>query len=213
VIARDDDGVEDDDDDAVPVPEEEEDGSPTFASPPSPSPVDEVPTILASASPVAGSGSYSSLTAETSAVEVSAEKRKNKARNKKAKAPTRKNNKRKGTAMSPHAIDVDDDSWQVSMLDIRRGEVDLQHEKWSSQKQQQSMELELQQEKWKSESKQQNLEYKFDLMVKYKKLQAEGFDNHQIVQMIPDMRPIMDKSNMPVSLQLTQSQSQAPETS
>jgi hypothetical protein len=210
---RDDDGVEDDDDDAVPVPEEEEDGSPTFASPPSPSPVDEVPTILASASPVAGSGSYSTLTAETSAVEVSAEKRKNKARNKKAKAPTRKNNKRKGTAMSPHAIDVDDDSWQVSMLDIRRGEVDLQHEKWSSQKQQQSMELELQQEKWKSESKQQNLEYKFDLMVKYKKLQAEGFDNHQIVQMIPDMRPIMDKSNMPVSLQLTQSQSQAPETS
>jgi hypothetical protein len=103
-------------------------------------------------------------------VEVFTEKQKNKARNKnkKARKAPRKKNKRKGMARSPHAIDVDDDSWQVSMLDIRRGEVDLQHEKWSSQKQQQSMELQLQQEKWKSESKQQNLEYKFDLMVKYK---------------------------------------------
>jgi hypothetical protein len=55
---RDDDGVEDKDDDAAPAPapeeeeEEEEDGfpSPTFASPASP--IDKVPTILASASPI-----------------------------------------------------------------------------------------------------------------------------------------------------------------
>jgi hypothetical protein len=103
----------------------------------------------------------------------------------------------------PPQIDVDDDSCQVSMLDIRHGEVDLQQEKWSSQKEQKSMELQLQQEKWKSESKQQNLEYKFDLMVKYRKLQEQDFDNHQIVKMIPDMRPIIDMANMPVHLQLS----------
>jgi hypothetical protein len=41
-------------------------------------------------------------------------------------------------------------------------------------------------------------------MVKYKKLQKEGFDNHQIVKMIPDMRPIIDTANMPVHVQLDQ---------
>jgi hypothetical protein len=43
-------------------------------------------------------------------------------------------------------------------------------------------------------------------MVKYKKLKAEGFDNHQIVKMIPDMRPIIDSANMPVHLQLSPEQ-------
>jgi hypothetical protein len=137
------------------------------------------------------SGSYSSLTAKTTAVEVlavslSGEKRKKKKANKKAK-----NNKpqtsTKGSLASPHDIDVNDNSWQVSMLDIRRGEVNLQVEKWLPQKEQKLMELQLQQEKWKSESKQQNMGYKFDLMVKYKKLTDQGFDNHQIVKMIPDM--------------------------
>jgi hypothetical protein len=94
------------------------------------------------------------------------------------------------------------------MIDIRRGEVDLQVEKWSSQKKQKSLELQLQQEKWRSESKQQNLEYKFDLMVKYKKLTDAGFDNHQIVKMIPHMRPIIDTANMPVHLQVTQTDDQ-----
>jgi hypothetical protein len=65
------------------------------------------------------------------------------------------------------------------------------------------MELQLQKEKWRSESKQQNLECKFDLMVKYKKLTEQGFDNHQIVKMIPDMQPIIDTANTPVHLQLS----------
>jgi hypothetical protein len=104
--------------------------------------------------------------------------------------------------VNPHKIDVDNDSWQVSMLDIRRGELGFQQDKWSSQKEHKLMELQLQQEKWKAESKQQNLEYKFNLMVKYKKLQEQGFDNH-IVKMIPDMRPIIDTANIFINLQLS----------
>jgi hypothetical protein len=189
---------------------------PTFASP---SPIIGTTTTVGTvAGGTSSGGSYSSLTAETTALAVSAvavsasgEKRKSK-NNKKAANKKAKNNKPKpkpqtikGSRTSPHEIDdVDDNSWQVSMLDIRRGEVDLQVEKWSSQKEQKSMELQLQQEKWRSESKQQNLEYKFDLMVKYKKLTEQGFDNHQIVKMIPDMRPIIDSANMPVHLQLSQ---------
>jgi hypothetical protein len=50
-----------------------------------------------------------------------------------------------------------------------------------------------------------NLKYKFDLMVKYKKLQEQGFDNHHIVKMIPlDKRPILDMANIPVHVQLDQ---------
>jgi hypothetical protein len=45
--------------------------------------------------------------------------------------------------------------------------------------------------------------YKFDLMGKYKILQEQGFDNHQIVKMIPDMRPIINVMNMPIHLQLS----------
>ena len=140
------------------------------------------------------------------AVSLSGEKRKSKNRKavkQKAKKKKPKPRTIKGSHASPHEIDdVDDNSWQVSMLDIRRGEADLQVEKWSSQKEQKTMELELQQEKWRSESKQQNLEYKFDLMVKYKKLTDQGFDNHQIVKMIPNMQPIIDMANMPVHVQL-----------
>jgi hypothetical protein len=44
------------------------------------------------------------------------------------------------------------------------------------------------------------LECKFDLIVKYKKLQEQEFDNHQIVQMIPAMCPILDTTNMPVHM-------------
>jgi hypothetical protein len=40
-------------------------------------------------------------------------------------------------------------------------------------------------------------------MVKYKKLQELGFDNHPIVSMIPAMRPILDNTNMPIYLQLS----------
>ena len=82
--------------------------------------------------------------------------------------------------------------------------VNLKQEKWDLQKRQHTLEIQLQQEKWKTVKQQQMLEYKFDLMVKYKKLKAEGFDNHQIVKMIPDMRPIIDSANMPVHLQLSQ---------
>jgi hypothetical protein len=90
------------------------------------------------------------------------------------------------------------------MLDIRRSEVEFEQGKWDTQQRQHTREVQLQQEKWESQKQQQNLEYKFDLMVKYKKLQEQGFDNHQIVKMIPDMRPIIDASNMPLHLQLTQ---------
>ncbi len=194
---------------------------PTFASP---SPIIGTTTTVGTvAGGTSSGGSYSSLTAETTALAVSAvavsasgEKRKSKNNKKAANKKKAKNNKpkpkprsTKGSRTSPHEIDdVDDNSWQVSMLDIRHGKVDLEVEEWSSQKEQKSMELQLQQEKWRSESKQQNLEYKFDLMVKYKKLTEQGFDNHQIVKMIPDMRPIIDSANMPVHLQLTPPQEQ-----
>jgi hypothetical protein len=97
------------------------------------------------------------------------------------------------------------------MLDVRRGEVGLQQEKWNSQKQQHTMEVQLQQEKWMTQKQQHNLEYKFDLMVKYKKLQEQGFNNHQIVKMIPDMRPILDTANTLVHVQLDQALSQLEE--
>jgi hypothetical protein len=102
-------------------------------------------------------------------------------------------------------VDVvhDNNSWQVSMLDIWRGEVELAQVKWDSQEKQQSRESALSHKKWAAEKQQQNLQYKFDLMVKYKQLQEQGFDNHQIVNMIPDMQPILDKVNMPVHVQLT----------
>jgi hypothetical protein len=41
-------------------------------------------------------------------------------------------------------------------------------------------------------------------MVKYKELQKGGFDNHQILEMIPHMCPIIDTSNMPIHVQLSQ---------
>jgi hypothetical protein len=94
---------------------------------------------------------------EVLAVSLSGEKRKSqnkKAANKKAKNNKPKPQTAKGSRASPHKIDdVNDNSWQVLMLDIRHGEVHLQVEKWSLQKEQKSMELQLQQEKWRSESK------------------------------------------------------------
>jgi hypothetical protein len=200
--------------------------SPTFESPPSPHstdvPTPTIATVLVGASP---SGSYSSVTegtpvlapAEVSKVCTEKKIRKETPKKKTTTTKAKKNKARtkKGTSSSINEIDMDDDSWQVSMLDIKCGEVDLEQEKWSSQKEleqakwssqkeQQAMELQLQREKWKSASKQQNLEYQFDLMVKYKELQKKGFDNNQIVAMIPDMLPIMDKSNMPVHKQMSE---------
>jgi hypothetical protein len=52
---------------------------------------------------------------------------------------------------------------------------------------QQSRESALSLGKWTAEKQQQSLQYKFDLMVKYKQLQEQGFDNHQIVNMILGM--------------------------
>jgi hypothetical protein len=182
--------------------------SPNFESPTqtyeSPSPI--IGTVGTAGG--TSSGRYSSLTAETTAVEVwavllSGEKRKAKKAffANKAKKP-KPRTKRSHTSLHEND-DVDGNSWQVLMLDIRHQEVDFQQEKWLSQKEQKLMELQLQQEKWRSESKQHNLDYKFHLMVKYKKLQEEGFDNHQIVKMVPDMRPNIDTLNMPVHLQLS----------
>jgi hypothetical protein len=128
-------------------------------------------------------------------------------KNKKAKKTYKKagNKSHRGSSQNPHEIDGgNDDSWQVLMLDIRRGEVKLQQDKLNSQKQQHTMEVQLQQDKWMTEKQQHNLQYKFDLMVKYKKLQEQGFDNHQIVKMIPDMRTILDRANMLVHVQLDQ---------
>jgi hypothetical protein len=181
--------------------DEDEDGvavSATFESP-TPRPIS---TIAAAA---INSSGVSSITTET----TKKDKRKkagnnNKNKNKKKTAKKNKKNARGSSRGNPHEIDGDDDSsWQTSMLDIKRGKVKLEQEKWDSQKQQHTLEIQLQQEKWKIAKQQQTLEYKFDLMVKYKKLQKEGFDNHQIVKMIPDMRPIIDTTNMPINLQLS----------
>jgi hypothetical protein len=128
-------------------------------------------------------------------------------KNKIAKKKNKKaeNKSHRGSSQNHHEIDGgNDNSWQVLILDIRCGEVELQQEKWNSQKQQHTMEVQLQQEKWTTEKQQHNLQYKFDLMVKYKKLQEQGFNNHQIVKMIPDMRPILDTVNMPIHVQLDQ---------
>ena len=149
-------------------------------------------------------GTTVSLTAVATAAEVGKKRKEaKKTTNKKGKkakktTPRTKKSKRssnRGSAVNPHEIDGDG-SWQASMLDIKRGEVELEQEKWDSQKQQQTLDIRLQQEKWKTQKQQQNLEYQFDLMVKYKKLQEQGFDNHQIVKMIPDMRPIIGLSSV-----------------
>ena len=93
-------------------------------------------------------------------------------------------------------IDIEDDNWQVSMLDIQREEVT--DNKW-----QRTLEIELQQEKWDAQEKKDNLDYHYALMVKYKDLQTIGFNNHQILKMIPQVRPIIDSANMPVHAQLS----------
>ena len=172
----------------------------------SPSPI--TGTIGTVGTTVINNSNVSTLTSETEAVAKKRKASSNKsktAKSKKAKKKRTSNKSSRGSsAVNSHEIDGDDDSWQVSMLDLKRGEVDLEQEKWNSQKQQHTLEIQLQQEKWKTAKQQQMLEYKFDLMVKYKKLKVEGFDNHQIVKMIPDMRPIIDLANMPVHLQLSQ---------
>jgi hypothetical protein len=174
----------------------------------SPSPI--TGTIGTVGTTVINNSSVSTLTSETEAAvatkkrKASSNKKSKTAKSKKAKKRTSNKSSRGSSAVNPHEIDGDDDSWQVSMLDLKRGEVDLEQEKWNSQKRQHTLEIQLQQEKWKTAKQQQTLEYKFDLMVKYKKLKVEGFDNHQIVKMIPDMRPIIDSANMPVHLQLSQ---------
>ena len=58
------------------------------------------------------------------------------------------------------------------------------------------------------EKKKKKLDYKLDLMVKYKKLVDERFDNHQIVKLIPDMKSIVDSANMAAHLQLSVAESQ-----
>jgi hypothetical protein len=75
-------------------------------------------------------------------------------RNKKTKKKQKAGNKsHRGSPHNPHKIDAGkDNSWQVSMLDIRHGEAKLQQEKWLSQKQQHTMEVQLQQEKWRTEN-------------------------------------------------------------
>jgi hypothetical protein len=47
--------------------------------------------------------------------------------------------------VNPHQIDGNDDGWQVLMhaWHFRCGEVELQQEKWHSQKQQHTMEVQL----------------------------------------------------------------------
>ena len=55
--------------------------------------------------------------------------------------------------------------------------------------------------------KKKKLDYKLDLMVKYKKLVDERFDNHQIVKLIPDMKSIVDSANIPAHMQLSVAES------
>jgi hypothetical protein len=198
---------QEEDDDTLGFPAE------SFPTPRS-SPIAGATAVTAINSSAASSTVNSSLTSETE-TEGGGKRKEKTAKtsrsNKAQKISRRAGKKSRGSPNNPHNIDAgEDDSWQVSMLDIRRGEAELQQEKWLSQKQQHTMEVQLQQEKWTTQKQQQdlsqqqqNLEYKFDLMVKYKKLQKEGFDNHQIVKMIPDMRPIIDTANMPNHVHLT----------
>jgi hypothetical protein len=85
--------------------------------------------------------------------------------------------------------------WKSELLDVRRKEMKLEELRWRVQEKESLL-----------KTRQQQLQYNFDLMIKYKELQKGGFDNHQILEMIPDMRPIIDKSNMPVNLQLSAGQ-------
>jgi hypothetical protein len=117
--------------------------------------------------------------------------------------------------VNPHEIDGEDDScWQVSMLELKPSQVKLEQEKWDDQKQHQPIRIELENENRafdvelkknlkQQQQQQKDLDYKFDLMGKYKNLHEQGFDNHQIVGMIPAIRPILDSTNMPVHLQLS----------
>ena len=184
----------------------------------------ETPTVVVTTGITPGGGSSSSLTsaggtmaAEATAVSQSAEKEKRKSKNKKSPNKRSKNRPKgrkngPGTRASPHEIhDVDGgNSWQTSMLDIQRDKVAHNISRWSSEEKAMSEELKISQERWRSESKekktayqQQQADYKYDLMQKYRKLVQQGFDNHQILKMIPDMRPIINKANMPVNLQIS----------
>jgi hypothetical protein len=117
------------------------------------------------------------------------------------KRKKRKKSPKKGTgsAIRPLEIEDEDSDWETSLLGLKREEAAMTLEIRREESQ-------LAQEKWKAQKQQQSLQYKFDLMVKYKQLMDQGFDNHQILKMIPDMRPIMDKANMPFHVQLSQSQ-------
>jgi hypothetical protein len=61
---------------------------------------------------------------------------------KESKEQEGKRSNSRGT-INPYGDDGDDDSWQVSMLDIKHGEVKLKQEK--CRKQQQTLEIQLQQ--------------------------------------------------------------------
>ena len=74
--------------------------------------------------------------------------------------------------------------------------------KWKVQERQEEMKYKVHERQQALQSRQLDLQYNFERMEKYQKLQNLGFDNHQILEMIPDMRPIIDKANMPVHLQL-----------
>ncbi len=117
------------------------------------------------------------------------------------KRKKRKKSPKKGTgsAIRPLEIEDEDSDWETLLLGLKREEAAMTLEIRREESQ-------LTQEKWKAQKQQQSLQYKFDLMVKYKQLMDQGFDNHQILKMIPDMRPIMDKANMPFHVQLSQSQ-------
>ena len=107
------------------------------------------------------------------------------------------------------------------MVDLKRGELDEQakqnsiqnatvqqkfkadQESLKASNDQKKVNSGIQQEKWQALKQRQALNYQFDLMLKYNKLKTKGFDNHQILVMIPDMRPIIDKTNMPSHVQLS----------
>jgi hypothetical protein len=79
-------------------------------------------------------------------------------KNKNKKTMMKKGESHAGSAMHPLEIENDKGDWNGSM-----------------------------QEKWKTLKQQETIQYNFDLMVKYKQLQDQGFDNYQILKMIPDM--------------------------
>jgi hypothetical protein len=122
----------------------------------------------------------------------------------KKKKKGEKSEKRPARPVRIDAAEEKNQKWKIDLLDVRREEMKLEETKWKVQERQAEMKCKGDERHQSLQARHQDLQYNFELMIKYKELQKGGFDNHQILELIPDMRPIIDKSNMPVHLQLSE---------